>query len=155
MRSLFLILALLIITPAALPAQQGIEAACTTPNDLACIDWEKGIAYAIGVGRPLSSVKYLLVSDVVSLRYENARTGFSGKVLDLMVQDFPAAKLISLVRDPRAAFASCRHEFINRNGNMYSIQWGTYLEKWRNLWNLNMSMDDCVYSVLPVSVPKR
>lgn len=52
MRSLILILALLVITPAALLAQQGIEAACTTPNDTACIDWEKGVAYAIGIGAP-------------------------------------------------------------------------------------------------------
>lgn len=52
MRSLLFAVGLLIIAPMAALSQQGIEVACTTPNDRACIDWDKGVAYAIGIGAP-------------------------------------------------------------------------------------------------------
>jgi hypothetical protein len=47
-----LFLGLLLLLPFTAMAQQGIEASCTTPNDSACIDWNKGIAYAVGTGAP-------------------------------------------------------------------------------------------------------
>ena len=52
MRVIFLAFALLLAAPAAMFAQQGIEVACTTPNDRACVDWNKGVAYAVGIGAP-------------------------------------------------------------------------------------------------------
>lgn len=52
MKSLILALALLLTAPAAILAQKGIEVACTTPNESACIDWNKGVAYAVGIGAP-------------------------------------------------------------------------------------------------------
>ncbi len=52
MRSLSFVLSLLLFVPVLAWAQQGIEVSCTTPNDTACIDWNKGVAYAIGLGAP-------------------------------------------------------------------------------------------------------
>ena len=52
MKSLIVAVSLLLAVPAAILAQQGIEVACTTPDETACIDWNNGVAYAIGLGAP-------------------------------------------------------------------------------------------------------
>lgn len=52
MKTLSCLLGLLLCTSALAFAQQGIETSCTTPSDSACIDWNKGVAYAIGIGAP-------------------------------------------------------------------------------------------------------
>lgn len=90
-------------------------------------------AYAVGVGRNLEAIKYVLISDSISLRTEHVVAGFSGRVVDHMVSDFPSARLFHLERDPRAGFASSRHQFVNSLGNMYGIKPGNY---WRRLGRL-------------------
>ena len=52
MRLLLLAFSLFLIAPMALLAQSGIEVSCTTPDETACIDWNKGVAYAVGIGAP-------------------------------------------------------------------------------------------------------
>ncbi len=53
MTALFLgLLGLAALLPFTATAQKGMEVACTTPDDNACIDWNKGVAYALGTGAP-------------------------------------------------------------------------------------------------------
>ena len=81
-------------------------------------------AFALGTGRDPAKIRYILLSDSISLRNENFFSGYSGKILDAANKDFPEARLIHLVRDPRAGFASSNHQFINQLGNMYGLHWG-------------------------------
>ena len=46
----FGLFAMAALLPFTAVAQKGIEVACTTPDDNACIDWNKGVAYAMGTG---------------------------------------------------------------------------------------------------------
>ena len=79
------------------------------------------VAYAVATGRDLEAVRYVLVSDAISRRTESVVDGFSGKVVDEILKDFPEAKLVHITRDPRATFASPRHQFVNSLGNMYGV----------------------------------
>ncbi len=101
-------------------------------------------AYAKGVGRALDTIEYVLLSDAISLR-EDVLEEFSGLAVDMMVRDFPEAKLFSLVRDPRAVFASNRHQFVNKNGNMYQIRFGQYLKRFSDLLRQRYSFEGCVF----------
>lgn len=103
------------------------------------------LAYAKGAGRSLASVKYILVSDAVSLRFENPLGGFSGRVVDAILADFPAARIFALVRDPRATFSSCRHQFVNSNGNMYGVKPGNAFKKLIGLFRVDLTPDDCAF----------
>lgn len=104
------------------------------------------IIYGLAHGRDLSKVEYILVSDAISLRHENVNTGYSGKIVDAIIEDFPKAKLINLVRDPRATFASPRHQFVNWLGNMYALKPGNFYSRMKDLWTKNLSMDNtCVF----------
>lgn len=104
------------------------------------------IFYAIAHGRNLAKFKYVLVSDAISLRDENVHTGYSGRVIDEIVSDFPQAKLIHLVRDPRATFASPRHQYVNWLGNMYALRFGNFFSRLSALWQKRLTMDNgCVY----------
>lgn len=85
-------------------------------------------SYAIGMGRNIQDITYILCPDCVSLRSESAMTGFSGVIIDNAFNDFPKAKAVHLVRDPRANLASLNHEFVNSLGNMYGLHLG-------NFWN--------------------
>jgi hypothetical protein len=78
-------------------------------------------AYALATNRDLSKVKYILLADAISLRYEDPISGFSGKIIDVAEIDFPDFRLCSLNRDPRAQFASCKHQYINLNKNNYGL----------------------------------
>lgn len=98
-------------------------------------------AYARGLGRDVNAIRYILASDSISLRSESVQTGFSGKVIDHAVSDFPEAKLIHLVRDPRAGFASTNHQFINKLGNMYRLHYGNTLARLRRLIRLDYDWD--------------
>jgi hypothetical protein len=91
--------------------------------------------YALGLGRELDQIKYVLVTDSISLRLEDPSSGFSGRVLDRVVHDFPAARIVQLVRDPRASFASTNHQYLNSAGNMYGIHFGNYWESVKLLWH--------------------
>ena len=72
------------------------------------------------------SISYIMCPDSISLRNETALDGFSGKVIDYVVEDFPNARLIHLERDPRAGFASSNHQFVNQLGNMYGLKIGQF-----------------------------
>ena len=81
---------------------------------------------ALGLKRSVEAVRLVLVADSISLRTESAYSSFSGCVLDRVIVDFPEARIVQLVRDPRAAFASTNHQFVNSSGNMYGLHWGNY-----------------------------
>ncbi len=102
-------------------------------------------AFAVGSGRDIEKVKYILVSDAVSLRAENPLGGFSGKAIHAMIRDFPNAKCITLVRDFRACFASARHEWVNRNENMYTLSASNYFNNLDDLCSLQLTRHGCVY----------
>jgi hypothetical protein len=104
------------------------------------------LAYALGVNRDIEQIKYVLVSDAVSLRHENVLKGFSGKVIEAVKKDFDNPKCISLVRDPRANFASNRHQFVNSLGNIYGIRFGNYFLELNHLLLQDLSMHyGCVF----------
>jgi hypothetical protein len=104
------------------------------------------LIYAKAQGRNLSSIKYIMVSDALSLRHESVINGYSGDVIDSIVNDFPKAKLIHLVRDPRATFASPKHQFINMLGNMYTISPVNYFKRFYELLFCKLTMTSgCVY----------
>ncbi len=98
-------------------------------------------AYAMGIGRNTEIIKYILVSDSISLRNESVFTGYSGKIIDLVLNDFPSARLFHLVRDPRAGFASTNHQFINQLGNMYGLRWGNALSRLGRTIRLDFDWD--------------
>lgn len=102
-------------------------------------------AYAKGIDRKIDAIKFILVSDVLSLRSDNFYDGFSGKAVTILLSDFPKARLISLERDPRATFASCRQQFVNQNGNMYSYHLGNYWLRFKELLRAKYTFDGCVY----------
>lgn len=90
-------------------------------------------SYAKGLGRDLTTIRYILCPDSISLRGESVMKGYSGKVIDYAVNDFPEARLVHLERDPRAGFASSNHQFINQLGNMYGLRVGSF---WKRLCRL-------------------
>lgn len=104
------------------------------------------LAYAAARGVDLDRVKYLLIGDAISMRDEHVTAGFSGRIVDAMIQDFPQARLLCLVRDPRATFASPRHQFVNSFGNMYAVAPGNYWARLKSLVMADLRMDNgCVY----------
>lgn len=104
------------------------------------------VAYAIVRGLPTQGLKYILIGDAISRRTENAQEGFSGAIIDRIVEDFPEAKIFRLVRDPRATFASPRHQFVNSLGNMYAIKPGNYLSRLLTLIGGVLTPENgCVY----------
>ena len=98
-----------------------------------------------GMGRDISALRYIMVADSVSLRTEHVMAGFSGRVMNAALHDFPQMKAISLVRDPRAMFASNRHQFVNALGNMYGIVPGNAWRKLRELWRCDFHMYSTVW----------
>ncbi len=104
------------------------------------------LIYAAAAGRDISKIKYALLSDAISLRSENVKVSFSGQVIDVLLIDFPKAKLIDIVRDPRATFASPRHQFVNALGNMYALKPGCFFSRLVMLMSKNIRQDSgCVY----------
>ena len=59
-----------------------------------------------------------------------------------MLADFPDARLVRLIRDPRATFASPRHQFVNAFGNMYAIAPGTYFSRLCDLLKINLTSEN-------------
>jgi hypothetical protein len=109
-------------------------------------------AYAIGTNRCLDRIKYILTSDAISLRDESLFKPFSGKIIDLIYHDFNNPKNIHLIRDPRASFASCNHEYTNENGNAYGINPKNYVSQLRKLLKLDLSeRKGCVYITIIAS----
>lgn len=98
-------------------------------------------AYALCRGLDLEAVKYIGINDAVSTRDEDMRTGFSVAVVDLALDDYPEATVLALTRDPRAQFASTRHQMVNEFGNNYGLHPGSWLAAWRKLWRDDLSLD--------------
>ena len=116
------------------------------------------LAYAVALGRRPEDVRYVMVSDAVSLREESVCSAFSGRVVEAMVADFSQARLISLVRDPRATFASPRHQFVNSLGNMYGIKLGNALRRMAQLLRRDLDPDSCcvyLYWLMYISQASR
>ncbi|WP_243544271.1 hypothetical protein [Pseudodesulfovibrio tunisiensis] len=103
-------------------------------------------AMAVGTGRDVSRTRYLLIADAISLRFEHVMQGFSGRILDAALADFPDLKPISLVRDPRAMYASNRHQYVNQLGNMYGVTPKNALARLRSLLTDDLTMDSSVWS---------
>lgn len=99
-------------------------------------------AYGLSMGRDLDRVRYILTNDAVSLNGERMIDGFKGRAIDLMQADFSDGILLALLRDPRAQFASTRHQMVNELGNNYGLRPGTVLPALARLWRDDISMDD-------------
>lgn len=90
-------------------------------------------SYALAIGRDPATVRFVMATDSVSLKEENVRSGFSGRVVDNAMLDFPKAVFIHLERDPRAGIASSRHQFVNQLGNAHASCLGLNLRQIRRL----------------------
>ncbi|MDC0156176.1 sulfotransferase [Verrucomicrobia bacterium] len=97
-------------------------------------------AIAKALGRKMEEIKFLILTDSISLRTENVFSGFSGRVIEHAIKDSPNAKFIHLVRDPRAGFASSNHQFVNQLGNMYALDSFHIFAKVKDLIDCRLSM---------------
>jgi hypothetical protein len=102
-------------------------------------------ALAVALGRDTAPIRRILTADAVSLRSEHFTTGFTGRVAEALLHDFPQARCLNLVRDPRAVFASNRHQFVNANGNMYGVTPGRFLRRLANIATMRQQFEDCAY----------
>ena len=76
-------------------------------------------AYAIGLNRDISEVKYLLMNDQ-PLHYKmNLKSSIKSNYNN--DETYRKAKFIHLVRDPRASFASLRQQLIRQWNGMYQF----------------------------------
>jgi hypothetical protein len=100
------------------------------------------LAYAAALGRDLDLIRYIIVGDAISTRSEHVVTGFSGRLIDTVLEDFSDARIVRLIRDPRATFASPRHQFVNSFGNMYAVKPGNYFSRLRDLLKANLTMEN-------------
>lgn len=100
------------------------------------------LAYAVALGRDIDAIGYVIMGDAISTRKENAVRGFSGDLVEVVLKDFPDARLIRLIRDPRATFASPRHQFVNAFGNMYAIAPGNYFSRLCDLAKINLTSEN-------------
>jgi hypothetical protein len=96
---------------------------------------------AAGLGKDINKIKYVLLADTISLRSEKPITGYSAKVIDQIVYDFPDSKLIHLERDPRAGMASLVHQFTNQLGNGYGLKIGNFWHRLIRLIKLDFDRD--------------
>lgn len=90
-------------------------------------------SFGISIKKNLNNIKYLLSCDSISLRKEGIHKGYSGKVLDEAIAEFPNLKFVHLTRDPRAGFASTHHQYLNSHGNMYGIKLNNFLKRFIRL----------------------
>ncbi len=98
-------------------------------------------AIAEALGRDLDKIKFLILTDSISLRMESVLCGFSGKIIDQAIKDSPEARFIHLVRDPRAGFASTNHQFVNQLGNVYALRPSNIPQKFMELLRCQFSME--------------
>ncbi|HUJ75788.1 MAG TPA: hypothetical protein VL359_13050 [bacterium] len=64
------------------PPGQNIDARCTSPSDRACIDWERGVAIAVGTGVPASFAQTPGQKNVTAMRA--ARLDAARNLLELI-----------------------------------------------------------------------
>jgi len=81
------------------------------------------LAYAIATGRSLSDIRYILLSDA-PLLYQTHFNTTAESIYARNSADLDNCQFIHLVRDPRANFASLRHQYIR--------QWNGYYRFGRN-----------------------
>jgi len=98
-------------------------------------------AFAVGTGREIDKIKFVLIDDAITLRSETPFTGYSGRVVDLIKKDFDRAVMLHLIRDPRAGLASTNHQFVNSLGNEYGVHWGNYGRSLRRLTASDLGWD--------------
>ena len=98
-------------------------------------------AIARAFNRDIPKIKYLILTDSISLKKENVFRGFSGKIIDISIKDSPEALFIHLVRDPRAGFASSNHQFVNQLGNAYALRLGNIPQRFTELLRCQFSME--------------
>jgi len=72
-------------------------------------------AFAVGTGRPTAPIRYMLVDDTVSSDADLA-------AIEAATRDVPNCRVVHLVRDPRAGFASIRHTYVELYGSMYPLR---------------------------------
>ncbi len=77
-----LILLLLAAAPTLGWAQDNIDARCTSPSDQACIDWDRGIAIAIGMGAPATWARTAAQKNISATRA--ARLDAARNLLELI-----------------------------------------------------------------------
>lgn len=77
------------------------------------------LAHAIGVGEDTSRVKYLL-TDASPHNDVGDGERLNRRLFDAIKKD--PVRIVHLVRDPRASFASIRHQYVNQFGVMYPIR---------------------------------
>ena len=98
-------------------------------------------AIAIALGRDVKKVKFIILTDSISLRSESVFRGFSGCIVDYAIEDTANARFIHLIRDPRAGFASTNHQFVNQLGNMYALNFQNARAKFMQLIRCQLSME--------------
>ena len=106
-------------------------------------------SYVQSLGVDINKFKYILMSDAISLRTESPQRGFSGKITELAHKDFENFRLINLHRDLRAQFASCRHQFINQNLNMYGLRIGNAGIRLSELLRMNFKIENFCFHYSP------
>ena len=84
------------------------------------------LAYAKGMKLDLRKYKYIFLNDV------EATQKYGREAIEVLNADFSKIKVIHLVRDPRANFASLRHQYVNSYGTMYPL-------KPRRIWEATLS----------------
>lgn len=90
-------------------------------------------AYARAIGREIDRISHIFVSDCISLKNESIKGPFSARIIDMVIADFPHARLVHLVRDSRASFASFKQQYANQNGNMYGLRAGNVISQFSRL----------------------
>lgn len=98
-------------------------------------------AYAICRGFAVDKARYIMINDAVSTKGENMLEGFKVTVVDQALTDFPQARILALTRDPRAQYASTRHQMVNELGNNYNLHPQTWWDSLRDLWMKKISLD--------------
>jgi len=48
--------------------QDGVDSRCTQPGETACVDWERGLAIAIGTGAPASTARNAAQKNITAMR---------------------------------------------------------------------------------------
>ena len=71
------------------------------------------LAYALGTGQCLNDKRYIIMADSLSDAPSPLASYFKSA--------YPGSRIIHLVRDPRACYASVRHQYVSQHGSMYPV----------------------------------